>query len=237
MVTCWNYQVSASTPDEQHWRLKMVSIYDRKWVQTSWELGPEVVGGPNPRRTALGVWREARAERRKIIPLSTSRLLWVLLRGARERPQCPPLGGKGEGSLVGCALKERASGKREVLKALTASQWGQACQAHCAAPRCSKVGGRGEGVNTSWGWIWEAWRTELAFALCVYTKTSSISSPEMGLPFRAQTNGLFIELKAAISLGNIQFQQLAWSGREPPSSPPGPVAKQCFDVPGAPNGR
>lgn len=65
-------------------------------------------------------------------------------------------------------------------------------------------------MNTAGGGFERLGGQKLAFALCVYTKASSINSPEIGLPFRPQTNGLFIKLKALSPLGNIQFQQLAW---------------------------
>lgn len=43
---------------------------------------------------------------RKILSLSTSRLLWALLRGVGKTAAIS-LRWEGEGSLVGCALKER----------------------------------------------------------------------------------------------------------------------------------
>lgn len=69
----------------------------------------------------------------------------------------------------------------------------------------------GKGENTSPGWIWVVWRTKACVALNVCAQTS-INRPEIGLPFSSQTNGLFIKLKAAISIRKYSLPAISPAG-------------------------
>lgn len=89
--------------------------------------------------------------------------------------------------------------------------------ARCAGTSVQLPGAAGEeGSGRGWtpagGGFERLEGQKLVLALCVHTKTSSINSLEIGLPFCSQTNGLFIKLKAAISIRKYSIPAVSQEG-------------------------
>lgn len=99
-----------------------------------------------------------------------------------------------------------------------------------------------QGVDASQGWVWEVWKIKVCVALCVCTNPCEhihlSTAQKLACHFSSQTSGLFIKLKAAISIRKYSIPAISPEGWRAllAASLFCSVPKQCFDVQGAPNG-